>query len=386
MDNNKKNISVINDEIDVGLLLNITRQNVLVIVILFTFFAFLSFLYLRFTPAVYESVATVQLGYDTRTNALLQTSDIYSQTIHQEIEFLRSPVAIEESLSKLPLDISYMIKGEILSSELYKTSPFEVSYNMLNADLYGQPINLTFLDNYRVYVEYTLGDNLVARDVSLLDTVKTDDLELKIVVNNYERILTNQNEDQNKFYVLINNPKANVNKYLNALEIQILNEFAKTINIRLKDHNALKTKDIVNQLAIDFIESDKVRKQSSANGILQFIDTQLAKIYDRLYESENNIQRCRKEHKITDNKESFTKNLPSVEGRLEELENELVDLSVEANVLAEVEREVQENKNLDVYRLVSLLAGSEYEGTIASSLSNLQNLLLQKEQMLYVVK
>ena len=104
---------MINDEVDVGLLLSITRQNVLAIVILFTFFAFVAFLYLRFTPPVYQSAATVQLGHDTRTNALLRTSSIHSQTIHQEIEYLRSPVSIKESLSKLPLDVSYMIKGEV---------------------------------------------------------------------------------------------------------------------------------------------------------------------------------------------------------------------------------------------------------------------------------
>lgn len=385
MDNKKQNIPLINDEIDIGLLLNITRQNVLLIVILFTFFAFVAFLYLRFTPPVYQSAATVQLGHDTRTNALLQTTNIYSQTIHEEIEFLRSPVAIGESLAKLPLDISYMIKGEILSSELYRASPYSVDYKVINNDILNQPINVKFLDNFRVYLEYTIGDVVVAQEASMLDTIKTNDLTIKITPTNLERIFQNQNDDQNQFYFVLNSQQSNLNKYLAKLEVEILNEFAKTINIKVKDHNALKTKDIVNQIANDFIESDKLRKQKSSSEILKFIDSQLARIYDRLYESENNIKSFRQAYNIDPTKDN-SRALPSVDGRLEELEKELLQISVEENILSDVEKEVEGNKDLDVYRLVSLLAGSQYEGTIATSLKNLQNLLLQREQMLYVVK
>jgi uncharacterized protein involved in exopolysaccharide biosynthesis len=292
---------MINDELDIGLLLAISRQNVLAIVILFTFFAFVAFLYLRFTPPVYQSVATVQLGYDTRTNALLQTSNIYSQTIHQEIEFLRSPVSIKSSLSKLPIDVSYMIKGEVLSTELYATSPFTIKYNILNPGIYNQAINLNFLDNYRVYIEYTLGDRLVGMESSILDTIKTEDVEIQILVNNYERIIENQNEDQNQFFLIINSEEHNLNKYLAKLKVEILNEFAKTINVKVKDHNAIKARDMVNQIAEDFITGDERRKRKSANSVLEFIDSQLAKIYDRLYDSENKIQSFKKLHGIDEN-------------------------------------------------------------------------------------
>jgi uncharacterized protein involved in exopolysaccharide biosynthesis len=261
---------------------------------------------------VYQSVATVQLGHDTRNNALLQTNNIFSQTIHEEIEFLRSTVSIEESLSKLPLDVSYMIKGEVLSSELYKTSPFSVSYEIFNDAIYNQPINIRFLDDYHVYLEYSLGDEVVAREASLLDTLKTEDVKLKFSINNYERILQNQNDDQNQFYIILNSKQNNLNKYMSKLEVEILNEFAKTINIKMKDHNAMKTKDIVNQIAIDFINNDKERKAESANGILQFIDSQLAKIYDRLYESENSIQRFRKQYDIDETKDTRNLGLPSI--------------------------------------------------------------------------
>ena len=98
----KKKISAINDDLDIGLLLMITRQNIVLVVVLFAVFLLGAFLYLRFTAPVYQADATVQLGYDNRTNALLQTQSLYDQSIFQEIELLRSPVSLRGSLDKLP--------------------------------------------------------------------------------------------------------------------------------------------------------------------------------------------------------------------------------------------------------------------------------------------
>ena len=333
------------------------------------------------------SSATVQLGQDNRTNALLQSRDIYSQTIHQEIELLRSPVSINESLKKLPLDVSYLVKGEILTAELYQTSPFKIHYEVLDNSVYGLPINLSFTDNYKVYVEYTVQGQLTGVEAPLIDTLVTPHFKFKISVLNFERILEAQNEEEHQFIVTLNSDEQILDTYLPKVKVIILNDFAKTISIILRDKNARKSKEIVDRIAKDFIINDEERKQESANSILSFIDDQLARIYDRLYESETQIQLFRKEYKIEENIDQYrSRALPNVDSRIQSLEEELVSLSVEQKVLEQVEAELTINKNLDVYQLVSLLAGSESEGIIASSLGKLQDLLLQKEQMLYVVK
>ena len=387
MDNKKEKISGLNDELNIGLLISIIRSNTVLIVVIFCVFTLGAYLYLKYTPPVYLSASTVQLGQDSRTNALLQSTNITEQTIHQEIELLRSPVSINESLAKLPLDVSYMMKGEILSAELYGTSPFKLNYSILNNSLYGVPISISFTDNYRVYLEYTLNGQLKAFESPIIDTLITEDFKFKLSVINFEQILQIQNEGGHQFYVVINSSEQILNTYLPKLNVEILNDFAKTIKIKLRDKNARKSKEIVDRISRDFIINDKERKQQSATSILNFIDEQLAKIYDRLYESETQIQVFRNEHKIDDNLNEYeSRTLPNVESRIQSLEEELVSLAVEEKVLEQVEAAINLDKNLDVYKLVSLLAGSENEGIISSSLSKLQDLLLQKEQMLYVVK
>ena len=204
MDNKERKIPALNDELNIGLLLSILRAYIVIILALFLAFSLGAYLYLKYTQPVYLSSATVQLGQDNRTNALLQSRDIYSQTIHQEIELLRSPVSINESLKKLPLDVSYLVKGEILTAELYQTSPFKIHYEVLDNSVYGLPINLSFTDNYKVYVEYTVQGQLTGVEAPLIDTLVTPHFKFKISVLNFERILEAQNEEEHQFIVTLN--------------------------------------------------------------------------------------------------------------------------------------------------------------------------------------
>jgi uncharacterized protein involved in exopolysaccharide biosynthesis len=86
LDNKEQKIPALNDELNIGLLISIVRANTVVILALFLTFSLGAYLYLKYTQPVYLSTATVQLGQDNRTNALLQSRNIHEQTIHQEIE------------------------------------------------------------------------------------------------------------------------------------------------------------------------------------------------------------------------------------------------------------------------------------------------------------
>ena len=97
MADKKKKISALNDDLDVGLLLAIARENIIAVVVFFSLFMAGALLYLRFTAPIYQAGAVVQLGHDTRQNSLLQTQSLYDQSIHEEIEVLRQRV-----LSRIP--------------------------------------------------------------------------------------------------------------------------------------------------------------------------------------------------------------------------------------------------------------------------------------------
>ena len=374
----KRKISSLNDELDISLLMMIARQSVVSVIVFFAFFAFVAFLYLRFTPPVYQSDATVQLGFDSRTTNILQTTNIYEQTIFQEIELLRSPVFLEKSLGKLPLSISYYSKGEILSQEMYKSSPFEVDYTVHESVIYGKPIYLHFMQDLSVIVEYNIGNYNYENTFQITDSVITDHFSLKISIVNAESIFRQQNEEESQFYVEINNPEGIVTDYRARLVVNVLNEFAKTIHIEIEEKNALKAHDIVEGVALDFIDFDEVRKKESANSILEFVDDQLARIYDRLYETEDQLEDFRKTNKIK-TKKLDSRPLPDFFGRIDQLEETSIELDLDLEVMKRVREELISEKDLDIYQLFSLLAGAEYEGIISDLLGELRISLCKKK-------
>ncbi|MFT5053711.1 MAG: tyrosine-protein kinase Etk/Wzc, partial [Oceanospirillaceae bacterium] len=380
----KQKISSLNDEWDLSLLMLIARQSVVSIIVFFAFFAFTAFLYLRFTPPIYQSDATVQLGFDSRTTNILKTTNIYEQTIFQEIELLRSPVFLERSLEELPLQISYYAKGEILAQELYKTSPFKVEYKIKDPVIYGKPIYFHFHDDLSVNVEYQIGNYAYSNTFEITDSIVMDKMSMKLSIVDVESIFRQQNTEESQFYIEFNDPESIVSDYRARLLVNVLNEFAKTIHISIEEENAKKAQDIVNAIAIDFIDFDEIRKKESANSILEFVDDQLARIYDRLYETEDQLDNFRKQHRI-ETDPTHSRPLPDFYSRIDQLEEAKIELELDNEILETVKQELLSDKELDVYKLFSLLAGAEYEGVISDLLSKLKDLFVQKEKMLYVV-
>ncbi|MDP1270726.1 hypothetical protein Q6267_27260, partial [Klebsiella pneumoniae] len=74
----------------------------------------------------------------------------------KQIELIRSSVFQQRALALLPLDVSYFTKGRVLNFELYKNAPFRVEARVKNGSLYGLPINIDFLDQNLIRINYEI--------------------------------------------------------------------------------------------------------------------------------------------------------------------------------------------------------------------------------------
>ncbi|NLF42757.1 MAG: hypothetical protein GX587_08680, partial [Bacteroidales bacterium] len=233
MSTTTKKISNINDELDVKLFLYIARHNILYPIV-FIIVAFCgAFLYLRYTPPVYQTSAIIQLSSENQANRILPTATIYDDDIAKQIELLRSSVFLQRSFSRLPLDMSYYSKGRFLNSEIFRNAPFRIEYKVKNPAIFGIPIYLDFINAEKYSLSYTIpGMKPNKQEYLVNQVVQLPEIELKLEIGNYNAIVEQQSTiSKNSYFIVVNNPENLVAAYAPGLKVSVMNAAAKTIQI-----------------------------------------------------------------------------------------------------------------------------------------------------------
>ncbi len=378
-----KKISSINDELDIKLFLYIAKRNILFPVIFVILALTGAWLYLRYTPPIYQTSSILQLGSQSEATRILPTANIYDDDMAKQIELMRSSVFLQRALSKLPLEVSYFSKGRVLNFELYRNSPFTVDAIVKNPSIYGIPIYVDFVSRDQIVLTFTYRGELQKREIHINGRTSLPEMDILIDIHNFSIIREQQSLfSRNSYFFVLNNPETVASAYSRDIRINVLNAAAKTIQISHTGTNPQKASDIVNIIAEEFSIYDLEKKAESANNILDFIDQQLDLLFDKLSDSEIELEEFKKEHGID---EITLTPLPTLQGRIGDMENQLVMLQMEYNILNEIAQSLEQDNDVDIYRLIAILAGSEFSGMVSRMLQNLQDLLIEREQLLYQV-
>ncbi len=372
--NKREPISNFNTELDIILLLKIFKRNLFLFIAIITICVVVSFVYLRYTVPIYQSQLVLQVGSENTANKVLQV-DNFSQKedIAKDVELLKSKLLFKRALSKLPLKVSYYNQGNFLNNELYVGSPMKVNYAIKDSSIVGVPFFIEITKNNK----FNLFENETLIGEFEVDTpIKLKQVDLKIQIDEYESLKDVKN---NKMLFVINNIDDLTSRYISQLNIFPLNPSAKTINISFQDNNSTKAKDIVTSLANEYILYDLEERSKSSKKVIEFLDDQLDKYYNRVKLSENKIQDFQSNNKIGNPQEFSSIYLE----RLNRFENQLIDIDFQRNVLTEISKSVSGKLNtIDVYNLMPTLTGTEYEASISALITNLQGLLVQKQNLL----
>ena len=372
--NKREPISNFNTELDIILLLKIFKRNLFLFMVIITICVVVSFVYLRYTIPIYQSQLVLQVGSENTANKVLQV-DNFSQKedIAKDVELLKSKLLFKRALSKLQLKVSYYNQGNFLNNELYIGSPMKVNYAIKDSSIVGIPFFIEITKNNK----FNLFENETLLGEFEVDTpIKLKQVDLKIQIDEYEGLKDVKN---NKMLFVINNIDDLTSRYISQLNIFPLNPSAKTINISFQDNNSTKAKDIVTSLANEYILYDLEERSKSSKKVIEFLDDQLDKYYNRVKLSENKIQDFQSNNKIGNPQEFSSIYLE----RLNRFENQLIDIDFQRNVLTEISKSVSGKLNtIDVYNLMPTLTGTEYEASISALITNLQGLLVQKQNLL----
>jgi tyrosine-protein kinase Etk/Wzc len=133
---------VVNKDFKPNVLLLVLRRNWFYLPLILTSFLFGAFIYLRYTPPVYESKSIVQLGDKDQGQEILDIKSFSEKKdLSKTTELLRSQFLFERTINSMNFYVSYFVKGSILTEEKYLQSNYSVIPYVLNdSSLCEKPI------------------------------------------------------------------------------------------------------------------------------------------------------------------------------------------------------------------------------------------------------
>src|SRR5690606_22634355 len=96
----------------------------------------LAFLYLRYTTPTYEASTSILVKDEKKGGMLSELSAFsdlglgggYVSNVDNEIEVLKSRTLVESTVRKLNLNVSLLVEGNVVDTDVYAKSPINVSF------------------------------------------------------------------------------------------------------------------------------------------------------------------------------------------------------------------------------------------------------------------
>ncbi len=386
----KQRLENFSNNLDVGLLIDIIIKCKWWYIVFFSISAVSVFLYLRYSERIYKSQSIIQI-VSGDVNQILQinpTNSDANNKLAEAIEQIHSKIFLERIVNILNLQISYFNEGTFKNHELYKNSPYFVDANVKNDIIYGKKIYVEFnsdLKSGEIKIE-TYQNNYINIKFKTNTWIKNELLDFNVHLNEKKEhsLIKDDLKKNPKTFFIIQSRDAVITALQKKLEIKPLNDLAQTISISIQDANPQKTTDIVNTAAEEYLNYDVERKSESSKNILNFINAQLSIVYEELKNSETKLNEFKKSKNIISHTENNA--LSTSQSQIySSVQEQLLQIELNEKILDAILDNIQNQKNIDLYQLISLANGTSYEESIKNITNNIQKLLLEKENLLYQV-
>jgi tyrosine-protein kinase Etk/Wzc len=306
------------DGIDIEKLGIIIRRNIPAIATIIIVSLLSSYLYLRYTKNIYQSDSELKLDIKQEATVLRInsfTEDENINVISGEIEQIRSNFFLSRVIDSLKFDVSYFAKGKVLSEELYKRSPFLVTYNLTNGSLLDIPLFINFDNNESFDLQIGEGGAKMKGKLNIPLPLNGVD----VTITKTESFSSNHDGD---YYFTINSKSSRLGYLLRNLTVLPLNFNANTIRISFKDFDALKAHDIVNKIDSVYLSYSYEQKNLTNKQKIDWLNTELNQVEKKMEDYEDYFENFTIQNKSSDLEEDLR-----IDSQRFELTKRLADLN-----------------------------------------------------------
>lgn len=270
-----------------------------------------AFLYLRYTKAVYNSVAKVLIKEDNsnrRGKRLENMSNLGMITdsygIENEQEIIASRGIATQAVRDLKLYVDYEMEGRVTTSLLYKTQPITVDMDpthleklntaiKLTIERTGNDYHITGLYNVPVDELTSTGPFAIDRTVNKLPvTIRTKAGYITFTPNGTAM------EDGQTMNVTIKSPRIAGYAYVKNLTVAPTSKVSNILQLQFKDKIPQRGLDYLNQLAICYNRQANEDKNEVSHRTEQFINSRLEKITAELGNTDGALESYKRRNSI----------------------------------------------------------------------------------------
>ena len=309
----------------------------------------------RYKTNVYQAAGTVLIKDDRSTfdPTAIMTNMSYNnmQNVENEMAIIKSYSLTERVVKKMNLEVTYMAKGRIATSEMYKSAPFEVEFDRTVPQSVGLEYEIDFLDNGKIALKassefHSVYDFVLCQtQLSCPEIIEFEGSynEGDWIDNGYNRIRIVRNERFNpddKSNVKMSfwlNSYASLVKQMRSFSVAATSKQSSIASIVMNGTNKQKIVEFVNMLMIEYVNRGLEKKNLVSENTINFIDAELSGIQDSLSRSEIDL----KDFKSTNDLMNLDVQANQVYNNLKALEKERAEMFVNVKIYKQLQTYIQ---------------------------------------------
>ena len=362
-------------------------KSIFTIALLATMLAFVS---AYFTTDIYQSETLMQLAENQKVaKSDFINIDKYSN-VEDEMVAFRTERLAKKALKNLNIGTRYFMKKNLKNYELYKASPFIVTFEYLSPRVMEMPIRLipSTEDHFRLIMEPTLKEKAINTVRSLIAPIPDDEQSIvydklhsfgeKIETPWFTITVQQVHEFEESVYYFSMLPNESMTDLIGSnLTVSPSSEKGSIIILNFEDNVPLRAKDILDALTNAYIVEKMESKSKSAERKLHFIDMQLEAIDATIVGSAKDIERFKATNIMVDLKTKAQ----LTAGKLNDLETQLSEINMNIDVKESILNYIETHKDIKGVNITSALQSGQ-NAAITSIIDVIQKTIVQRNDLL----
>ena len=263
----------------------------------------LAFIYLRYATPSYSASASIMIKDNQKSGISQELSAIADLGIvgmgsvnntDNEIHVINSRRIVGRVVDSLHLNISYIVKGRVATTELYNDSPYFIKFEDYESILQTNDTtlvissidskNFNFLDADGVVLSSHKFNEDISSELGMFQLLTTDKFKGK---------------DESKVFISLNNREITIDYYKDKVAVNPVDKNSSVVALSFSDRIKERAEDFLDALIRQY-NLDAIKDKSEvASKTIDFIDQRLSQVYIDLESVQDLVKEYKVENKIT---------------------------------------------------------------------------------------